>query len=186
MLSHPMFRALALAVALAACSSTTESDAAKVYRADSAGFTLRVWGGFPPPAMPGGCSPNDYTLTWTSSTGVLRWQGCYSQRPVDRAVTLDAAGRAAITAAAAALSVSAERGCGADAPDLSLVVRDAGGTSTTYNSTFYAGCAGRSVAAPFIAFDALSRFGAELTYLFSRCAGTTDAGLTCGDAGTSG
>ncbi len=187
MLSHPMFRALALAVALAACSSTPESDdPTKVYRASTASFTLRVWGGFPPPAMPGGCSPNDYTLTWTASTSVLRWQGCYSQRPIDRAVTLDAAGRAAITSAAAALSVSTERGCGADAPDITLVVRDAAGASTTYNSTFYAGCTGRTTAAPYIAFDALSRFGAELTYLFSRCAGTTDAGLTCADAGTSG
>ncbi len=186
MLSHPMFRALALAVALAACSSTPESDdPTKVYRADTAGFTLRVWGGLPSPPMPGGCSPTDYTLTWTPSTSVLRWQCCDGQRTLDRAVTLDAAGRAAVTSAAAALTVNPERMCVLDASDISLVVRDTAGASTTYNSSYYEGCSGRAVGTPVIPYAQLSRFGAELAYLFSRCAGTTDAGLTCADAGAS-
>ncbi|MFO0608116.1 MAG: hypothetical protein U0324_33435 [Polyangiales bacterium] len=184
MLCQRIVHGCILAALLGACSPAPDEPSDKVWTSDSTRFSLRVSGGFPPPPTPGGCSLQDYTVTWEAATGRLAMRGCYGSRTVDASARLDAAGRAAVSSQLAALAVSAERGCGADFPDYVLTVTTAAG-ARTYNSTFYAGCPARTVAPPFISSDALARFGASLVNTLQTCA-AGDAGVTCADAGPAG
>ena len=184
MLSHRTSIAVTLIAVLAGCSSDPEPPAASsaAWTPSSTSLTMTVRGGFPSPMMAGEtCANTDYSLTYQRSTGVLRMRGCYGHHNYDTAVTLDAAGKAYIDSAAATLTETTERGCGADAADYVLRV-ETGGVTRTWNSSFYAGCTGTTLTAPFLTFDAISRFAATLDYLARSCAGG-DAGIVCTDAG---
>jgi hypothetical protein len=68
--------------------------------------------------------------------------------------------------------------CGADYPDVVFVVRSAAGQSTSYNSDFYAGCVGPTLAPPFISYQALANLQILLDRIVAQaCQSNTDAGV---------
>lgn len=155
----------------------TVSDAA-VWPTNGDTLTLRVRGGLPQPPLPGStCTFNNHTYTYRAATGALRHAGCYGDQLVDRAVTLDATGRAALEVELTALRTTTDLRCGADFHELELTV-SVGGATRTYNSTYFAGCPGSTLAPPFVAGDALNRLDAVLAYTIQTCA-DGDAGRHC-------
>ncbi len=164
----------------AARDATIATDAVSeaVWSSAIVSFSLRVSGGFPtPPIMPG-CDGNDHTYTYDVARGALRHVGCEGRQRVNSAVTLDDATRTALAAEMSALRTTATLGCGADFNDLALTVTRGAGAAQTYNSTFFAGCPGTTLTAPFIAGDALNRIAAWLRYAINTCV-DGDAGLRC-------
>lgn len=185
MLSQNFVRTVALGTFIAmgcatppTATATPDAAAAAVWSSESAGFTLRVSGGFPSPPLMATCAGNDHTYTYDVASGVLRHVGCEVRQRVNSAVTLDAASRTLLAAQLAALRTTTALACGADFNDLVLTVTRGAGVSQTYNSTYFAGCPGSTRAAPFIAGDALNTLAAGLRYAINTCA-DGDAGLRC-------
>ncbi len=156
----------------------TNTAGEAVWTSASVGFSLRVSGGLPSPPLGGTCDGNNHTYTYDHASGSLRHVGCEVRSLVNRAVVLDAAGRAALAAELAALRTTTTLGCGADYHDLVLTVSNGASAGRTYNSTYFAGCPGSPLPAPFIAGDALDRLDAVLRYTIETCA-AGDAGPRC-------
>jgi hypothetical protein len=157
-----------------------------VWNAASLTFTFTSSGGFvPPPPPDAGCSLVSARYDFVSTERTLTHRGCTFTGPINRIVHLTGAQYDAILARVSALRTTCTKGCGADYPNVVLTVA-ASGVATTYNSNFYAGCAGSPLLPPFIAFDMLGDLHGLLNATVSAAcnldAGSGDAGEDSGDA----
>jgi hypothetical protein len=130
------------------------------------------------PPIDAGCSDDlPLRIEFTAAQGVLSRTGCDSFGRIDRLVHLREAEKSSILAALASLQASCERrmGCGADADNETLVVRQPG-SEISYHDDFYSGCSFVTpVMPPFIDYLALGNFFALLQQMIAAA---------CADAGT--
>jgi hypothetical protein len=149
----------------------------------SRSFSLHAIGGLPPPGQSdGGCSSTSVSYFFWEQTRTLWRSGCFGGQTVNEEVSLVSAQIDAIRAAVAALRTTCRKDCGADAPDMTLFVKDCAGQSQgTYQSNFYAGCAGKTVNPPFIDFADLASFESVLEGILRASCDGADAGAggTC-------
>ena len=150
----------------------------RVWTGASASFTLTRSGGLPPGGpLDAGCGTQPVTYVLSTAPPRLVQSGCIDGRRGRRQLELTNDQVNQIVAAAAALRTTCTKSCGADAPDVSLVVVDqAGSTEGVFNSNFYAGCPGRTVAPPYVAFDDLLPLMSLLqSTMTSSCSDGADA-----------
>lgn len=157
-----------------------------VWNAASLTFTFTSSGGFvPPPPPDAGCSSVSTRYDFVTTDRTLVHRGCTFTGSVNRIVHLTGTQYDAILARVSALRTTCTKGCGADYPTVVLTVA-ASGVATTYNSNFYAGCAGSALLPPFIAFEMLGDLhgllNATVNAACNRDAGTDDADTDSGDA----
>lgn len=151
-----------------------------VWLDDSEGFTIASSGGLPLRPVPGGCREAGNLRASFEASGRLSAQGCdWRSRPLDITVQLSAADRSRVLTAVAALRTTEKKGCGADAPNITLNVRTRAQSERTYRSNFYAGCdSNATLTDPLIDYSPLSSF-ADLVYdlgVAARDADDQDAG----------
>jgi hypothetical protein len=152
-----------------------------VWNATSLTFTLSSVGGYNAgPAPDAGC-PNVFTTyDFSLPDSTLAQQDCSYLGRSNFLVHLSQADVSSVVAGAGAIRTTCEKGCGADAPVTTLIVRGSG-VETTYTANFYAGCPGTMVMPPLVSWESLLPLGSVLNGLIARaCA--SDAGT--GDAGT--
>jgi hypothetical protein len=159
------FLLLTAALPLAACTSSpghVTDPGATIYTSDVRQLVVaNRGGGFGPPPPPAGaaCDPQPASYTLTVAGHRLEWQYCevtgsgstatYTPRMGSRA--LQDAEWSTLQPKLAALVVSARTTCGADKPELALIVTTSAG-DLEYGDDFYA-CQDR--ARPYIVTDAL-------------------------------
>ena len=147
-----------------------------VWTAASLTFTLTSSGGFvaqPPPDS--GCNTVSVTHALSAAQRLLVEDGCLPTGPVHHLVHLSQAGTDSIVTGLSAVHTTCTKGCGADAPDMSLTV-DTSDSAIVYNSDFYAGCSNSLLSPPFVPFSDLATFRSTLDGLITAACGPADAG----------
>jgi hypothetical protein len=159
----------------AADDRATAEDAscgAPVWTPASLTFTLTSSGGFaPPPPQDAGCTTNEQVYDFSAPEKTLVQHSCSYTGRIDRLVHLTDAETAAIVASVGALRTTCTKGCGADAPEITLTVR-ASGIETKYTSNFYAGCPGATVPDPLVSFESLAMLEGSLGQIATNACST--------------
>lgn len=181
-----LLQGLLLLGAPSGCNGTTDpttpdggSDAGcerGVWTPASSTFTLTSSGGFvAPPPPDAGCTTTGIAYEFSAPARTLSQHGCTFEGVVDHLVNLNQSGVDSVVAAVSSLRTTCNKGCGADAPDMSLTI-GAAGVETVYASDFYAGCSGIIVKPPLIAFGDLGTLATRLGALITAACNPADAG----------
>jgi hypothetical protein len=148
-----------------------------VWNDESVSFTISSSGGFQPPVVDAGCSGHSLVYGFSKEDRTLLRTGCNGGRPVRSEIVLASDQVDQIVVALTALRTTCQKNCGADAPAMSLSTRRCGGQAQgSYQSNFYAGCVGGTLAAPYIDFSHLAALEALLSGIVRASCDDVDAG----------
>jgi hypothetical protein len=183
----------------AATDAPRDGDAATctvtpVWNAFSSTFSMTVTGGLPPPPVAdAACRGTQFTLEFSNQKATLSQVGCRYNESVAHLINLAPTQVTEIESMLGTIHSTCTKSCGADAPNVALTIGSCAlGTQGTYNTNFYAGCAGAMVQPPYISYDDLFRLESFLEGVLGRtCSapgGVSDAGVCTAlpDGGTSG